>query len=173
MPHPRFQYALALEDAPVAASAGPSFRTPQSTDLEQLARLMLDAYVGTIDYEGETLADAREEVASYLDGWPLLQQSLVHVSDDDVDCACLVSYLEHSGSPLVAYIMTARARKGAGLARQALCGALAQLKAAGYDHVMATITDGNVPSEKLFTSLGFSRVSPRRPPEGRSPPEAG
>lgn len=45
-------------------------------DLDSLARLMLDAYVGTIDYEGEDSEGAVDEVRSYLDRGPLMQHSL-------------------------------------------------------------------------------------------------
>jgi len=169
MSHERFQYALDIDDTVLSGSADASFRHPQPTDLEQLAELMLDAYIGTIDYEGETLSDARDEVGSYLRGRPLLEQSIVHVSDDVIDCACLVSYLAHVELPLIAYIMTARARKRTGLARRALCGALAELRVGGYARVVATITDGNTPSETLFTSLGFSRLQSRRRPESLFP----
>ena len=44
-------------------------------DRDALAQLLLDAYVGTIDYEGETLAEAGEEVGAWLAGSPLLAQS--------------------------------------------------------------------------------------------------
>ena len=41
-------------------------------DTEALAGLMLDAYVGTIDYEGENLEDARAEIEEYLTTDPIL-----------------------------------------------------------------------------------------------------
>lgn len=40
------------------------------TDRDQLAELMLDAYIGTIDYEGEALVEAIDEVDSWLIATP-------------------------------------------------------------------------------------------------------
>lgn len=57
-------------------------------------------------------------------------------------------------------VATASAHKGTGLARAVVDDSLARLSADGIDDVGAVITDGNVPSERLFTSLGFIRVGP-------------
>lgn len=55
---------------------------------------MLDAYVVTIDYDHKTFAEARQEVASYLDQRPLLDNSVVYPSPTAIVSACLVSQLE-------------------------------------------------------------------------------
>ncbi|MGA7272847.1 MAG: hypothetical protein WB239_17380, partial [Acidimicrobiia bacterium] len=44
-----------------------SIRPVTHDDLDGLATLMLDAYVGRIDYEDENLDDAIDEVRSYLE----------------------------------------------------------------------------------------------------------
>lgn len=59
----RYEYVLdlgvGLSSSP---PADPSVRPLVREDAGLLAELMLDAYLDTIDYEGETLEDARREV---------------------------------------------------------------------------------------------------------------
>ncbi|MDQ3688512.1 MAG: hypothetical protein M3406_00465 [Chloroflexota bacterium] len=58
-------------------------RLPAPDDMESLAALMLDAYHGSVDADGdETLEMARDEVSSFLagqSGKPLLEHSRVAV----------------------------------------------------------------------------------------------
>ena len=158
MPGPRrFQYQLSLTSEVADAQPGLRCLPPRPDDAERLADLMLDAYRGTIDDDGETLDDARQEVRSYLGIRPLLEHSAVVAAGDRLQCACLISYLDDAEAPLVAYIMTRSAAKRRGLARLALGSSLRSLADAGYERVLATITEGNRPSETLFGSLGFTR----------------
>jgi L-amino acid N-acyltransferase YncA len=121
---------------------------------------MLSAYQDTIDHDGESLDDARREVQGYFRGHPLLEHSVVIAGDpnDVLLSACLVAYLTDEEAPLIAYVMTRRASKMHGLARTILNDVLARLENAGHDVVLATITEGNTPSERLFGSIGFERL---------------
>ena len=69
------------------------------TDREALARLMLNAFVGTIDYEGETLTEAIEEVDSWLAGTPMLDHSYGAVVDGRLVSAVLIRVLD--GAPFI------------------------------------------------------------------------
>jgi len=155
----RHEYVLAL-DAPLTPPAAPDavIRQPTLADAETLAELMLDAYLDTIDYEGESLEDARVEVAGYLEGSPLLECSWLANADHRPVSASLVSFWEARDCPAVSYVMTASAWKGRGLASDLLARSLASLAEAGYREVRAAITEGNVPSETIFTRAGFRRV---------------
>jgi hypothetical protein len=54
-----------------------------------------DAYMGTIDYDDETIEDAIEEVGSFFDdGEPLLDRSYAVESDGTILSAVLVSLVE-------------------------------------------------------------------------------
>lgn len=70
----RHIYVRTLQQLPSLGTAVPSdalrLSQPRPTDADALAELMLDAYHGTIDYDGETLADARAELAGYLSSSP-------------------------------------------------------------------------------------------------------
>jgi len=67
---PRYAYLCRLSAASAVSTSTDALpgvaRHPVSDDAEPLAALMLDAYRDTIDYDGETLDDARSEISSYL-----------------------------------------------------------------------------------------------------------
>lgn len=118
---------------------------------------MLDAYVGTIDYEGEDLDDAKEEVRSFLeDPDSMLDRSYVVEDQGQMVSAILVSM---SGSqPFIGYVMTVPSHKRQGLARLVVTHAMRGLAADGHERVALYITDGNTPSESLFRTLGAIHV---------------
>lgn len=134
-----------------------SLRTPSRTDIEELAELMLEAYLGTIDYEGETVEEARQEVTSYFDGSPLLDSSYVATVDEGMAGAILLS--EWRDEPLVGYVMTRPEYKNQGLGSLLLRASLATLRQAGEERVHAFITEGNIASEALFRGVGAELVS--------------
>lgn len=148
----KIRYEIDLT-AQIATGAGPELRSIRKDDTERLAGLMLDAYIGTIDYEGEGIEEATSEVESFFnEGQPLLEHSLVVEIDGSIASAVLIS--EVSGSPFIGYVMTRRANKNQGLARLVTQAALSGLAAAGYEKTVLYITEGNAPSESLFRSLG-------------------
>ena len=126
-------------------------------DASQLASLMLDAYMDTIDYEGEDLDDAIAEVGSYFeDQNPLLAASRVVVEDGRLVSGVLLS--ETEDGPFINYVMTRASHKGLGMGLVVTRHALAVLTEAGHSKVVFYITDGNEPSERLFRSLGAVAV---------------
>jgi len=175
----RFEYNLDLNGTilpppELPASLGVVVRHPSTADIEHLSILMLDAYRGTVDYDGETIEEARTEVQSYF-------QALNHVGrgiwltcssvakpgsptageSSTVLCgACLVGYWPEREAPLISYAMTVAGWKGRGLAGMLLRRSLRRLKEQGYPKVYAVITQGNIPSESLFSRAGFERVNP-------------
>jgi predicted GNAT family acetyltransferase len=154
---PRHEYVRALDTALETPAADPAVRHPTSNDAEALAQLMLDSYHGTIDDEGETIVEAREEVARYLAGRPLLEHSWLRLEDDQPVSACLVAWSTRE-CPMVAYAMTAAGWKNRGLASALVALSLRSLTDAGHDQVRAWITEGNTPSETVFLRAGFRRV---------------
>jgi GNAT superfamily N-acetyltransferase len=149
--HVRLDAALQPPPGPVtvvaATEAGPG----------ALARLLLDAYRGTIDDDGEGEPEAQAAIEQYLarlvpdcsivieeDGTPVAMSFVVVVGD------------RHYIDPVV----TAPARKGQGLGTAAVSHSLRELQHRGVDEVGAVITDGNLASERLFARLGFRRVGP-------------
>jgi hypothetical protein len=82
----RHQYHLNLNDIrqpTVMLEAGLSVRNPGQNDIEALAPLVLNAYRGTLDDEGEDLDDAREFVASSVSQEPIVAASWLAFSGDE------------------------------------------------------------------------------------------
>ena len=110
---------------------------------------------------GETIEDALKEVESYYSGpsnqcW--LQYSWLIFLDNELAGACLVDFWHERNVPLIAYIMTAPRWKGKHLATAALLCSLQKLADKNHTEVRTVITEGNVPSEKIFTRIGFKRL---------------
>ena len=164
MPH-RYEYFLDLSIAvPKPRPLDPKFlmKCVSISDADDLAAMMLDAYRGTIDYQGEDIEDARQEILGYFcgksGGTDLRELSRVISQDDRPISACLSAKSDQRKYPLVAYSMTRNSYKGMGLARYLLATVLHELKSAGHLGVMAVITEGNIPSERLFGSAGFELI---------------
>jgi RimJ/RimL family protein N-acetyltransferase len=162
----RFQYRVTLVDRQAtdiaALPVGIQQREVESADPRGLAELMLEAYRDTIDYDGESQAEALEEVNRYLspnsENPPLLSHSTLLASHSRLVCACLVMRWLQGECPLIGYIITHPAFKRRGLAALALAESLRRLKFAGEFEVRAVITEGNIASEQLFRNAGFTRV---------------
>ncbi len=150
------RYEIDLTCRPAPRPLSPGVRNLECRDLRQLAELMLDAYAGTIDSEGETLEDAIDEVGAYFGAEPLLRHSFLLERDGSILAAVLVSFQERN--PFIPYVITAPKHKNQGLAASITSSALDSLKTAGFSTAVLFITDGNAPSEALFAKLGAKRV---------------
>lgn len=131
-------------------------RPPTPGDRLALADLMMSAYVGTIDYDGETHEQAVEEVDGALEHEALLNESRIADRDGTIRSAVLVSLVD--GDAFIGYVMTSSDDKKQGLASALLDLSVEAIWAAGYDQIRAFITEGNTPSEKVFTRAGFTVV---------------
>ncbi len=134
-------------------------RTIERDDLKDLAQLMLDAYMGTIDYEGENLQDAVDEIRSFLDGDPMLEHSIVVEVEGRIVSGILID--NHHEGPLVRSVVTLPDFKGKGLAKAVASRTLVSLAEQGYAKLVLYITEGNLASEALFRSLGAVPVPTR------------
>jgi len=144
-----------LSPIPVDAPIGPITTRPAlDTDRDALAVLMLDAYRGTIDDEGEDLDDAYAAIDEYL-ARSEREHSFVVVEDDKIVAIAFAGVYE--GLHYVDPVAVAATHKRGGIGRDAVRTVLASLATAGVDEVGATITDGNTASERLFLELGFTR----------------
>lgn len=146
---------------PVAAD--PQARPPTLNDADALGALLLDAYRGTPDDEGETLEDARRIVRDILAGaagalmWSV---SEVIAREGRLVSATLVTLWQNL--PLVAQMVTAPAWQCRGLARAGLLRTINRLAAGDETVVRLVVTQGNARAEALYESLGFRAEA--RPP---------
>lgn len=159
MAEPRkIRYEIALDPHEGQSEPlGVSTRNLVASDRDALARLMLDAYMGTIDYEGETLTGAFGAVDSWLAGTPMLDHSYGGIVDGRLVSAVLLMVVD--GAPFVRAVMTDPDHKGQKFARAVTQEALESLRIAGLSLVVLYITEGNTPSERLFASLGAVAVT--------------
>lgn len=126
-------------------------------DRLELADLMMDAYMGTIDYDGETPEQAVEEIDGYLKTEAHLEVSRAAVSGGVIQTAVLMSRI--AGAPLVGYVMTRAAVKGQGLASALLDIATEAVWANGASEISAFITEGNLSSEAIFHKAGYEVIA--------------
>ncbi|MFC2153352.1 GNAT family N-acetyltransferase [Actinomycetota bacterium] len=154
---PKCRYEIDLT-APRLHVDAPHIETRPLTsgDRDALAELLLDAYIGTIDYEGETISEAEAAVDDWLDDYPLLEHSYGAVLDGDLVSALLATTLD--GAPFISIVMTSASHTGAGLGRGVTEATIQSLRDDGYQRVALYITEGNIPSELLFASCGAAPV---------------
>ena len=129
-------------------------RHPIDADRDGLAALLLDAYRNTIDDEGEDLGDASAAIDSYL---ARIARPYSYVAFDGDEIIAFAFVVVVDAIPYVDPVVVAAPRKQRGLGRAIVELCLGSLARDGLVEVGATITDGNVASERLFTGLGFSR----------------
>ena len=124
-------------------------------DRASLAVLLLDAYRGTIDDEGENEDDAVEAIE-----WSLSRAVRPHsfVAGDGDALVAMSFVVVVGGRHYIDPVATAASHKRSGLGRSIVAHSLQALAESGVDEAGAVITDGNVASERLFASLGFTRV---------------
>ncbi len=163
MTRPRMRMTLALGHgtgarAPVPSIAGARPLDPPA-DREALARLLLDAYRGTVDDDGETETDALAAIDAFTagefgevtPGW-----SEVVERDGRLVAATLVTTWQ--GVPLIAFSMTAPQARRQGLARGGLLRAMDRLRTTGEPRLDLVVTVANEPAVRLYAQLGFVPV---------------
>lgn len=132
-------------------------RVPSAEDVVPLGALMFHAYQGTIDSEGETEAQAVEEVQRTLDGAygpMILACSRVIERDGAFASATLIT--RWKSEPFVAFSMTHPRNKGQGLARACMIACMNALQEAGEQELRLMVTVANLPAVALYRSLGFT-----------------
>lgn len=155
MERTRSEYRLKQLDPFALPASQLDARRVEVGDRDRLALLVLDAYRGTVDDEGETLDDAFLAVDAWFAAieW---DHSFVLEDDDELIAASFVVVVE--GVRYIDPVLTAADAKGHGIGTAMVCRSLRSLAADDVIEVGATITDGNEPSERLFLRLGFVRT---------------
>jgi len=131
-------------------------RTVVQGDGPALGALMLAAYEGNIDYEGETLEEAIAAAQTMLDGryGPLLDCcSFVIEQAGQAIGACIITLWK--GTPLVCDIMVYPAHKNHGLGTLLLKQSAKALFEQGYRDLLLYVTVGNDNAQHVYEKLGF------------------
>ena len=154
------RYVMQLDLRSRLAQPAHAARNPRLTEREPLARLMLAAYRGGADDEGETIAEALQEVDSVLvsaDRPFIPDASFVIEVDATLASASLVSLFR--GAPLVTHIMTHPNYKRRSLGASALLRSADALRQQGWSSLSLYVTDSNEPALALYHQLGFQTIS--------------
>ena len=131
----------------------------EEEDTAALAELTLAAYQGTIDYEGETLAEAQAEIEKVFASryGPLIPEASTVVEEEGrLLAACFVTLYEER--PFVVFMMTHPEHKGRGLGTQLLQTSIDALLDRGHAELDLVVTDGNTPAQRVYEKLGFEVV---------------
>ena len=161
----RFVLVAPVQMRPVAEDG--AVRLPALADAAALSALLLEAYRGTLDDEGETPEDARRIVREIFAGaaGPMMWSvSEVTEREGRIVAAALVTLWQDL--PLLAQVVTAPAWQGQGLARAGVQRVMNRLAAGDETRLRLVVTQGNVRAEALYESLGFR-------PEVRPPLSSG
>jgi predicted GNAT family acetyltransferase len=157
----KIRYEIDLRSwSSVSPDAGMVTRTLGHEDRDDLAHLILDAYRGTIDYEGETLVEAKDAIDEWLEDSPMLEASFGVHDGESLVSATLLQVLD--SNPFVRAVMTHPDHKSKGYGTAAVEATLSMLRSSGHQKVVFYTTEGNTASETLFKNLGAIAV-PRHP----------
>jgi ribosomal protein S18 acetylase RimI-like enzyme len=155
--YPRFHMRIALEEREPPGDV--NHRTVERSDTSALGTLMLAAYRGTVDDEGETLQDAVAEVENVLGGsyGPFASDaSLVTEDGDGLVGASLVAIAD--SRPLLLYLVVRPDAKGRGVGTSLVVGTGNALREAGHAELDLFVTQANEPAVNLYRKLGFRLV---------------
>jgi RimJ/RimL family protein N-acetyltransferase len=132
-------------------------RTISTQDIPALGELMVAAYKGTIDYEGETLEDALSEIQDTLQGkyGSFLHDCSFLIEGDITLSACIVVLSDHMKAPLLAYSMTHPTAQNQGMATFLIKQCCNTLLAKGYHELYLVVTQGNTAAQHVYQKIGF------------------
>lgn len=158
---PRLRSTMVARVQRREVAADPRVRGPRMADAAAIADLMLAAYRGTIDDEGETPAETLELVQQLFAGeYGAMLWNISEVTERDGRLVSATICTVWEGRPFVAFTVTAPEYKGRGLARAGLTRAINRLAAAGDPVLRLVVTRGNTAAERLYESLGFVPEAP-------------
>lgn len=135
-------------------------RAMTKEDIPQLGKLFLAAYVGTVDYEGESEQEAIEAVEATFGGEFgefVEASSLVIEQSGRLTSAAFITLWQ--GQPLLAFSVTAPEFKGQGFAGKCISASMRALAAAGYRELHLFVTSSNASALSAYNRLGFSVAS--------------
>jgi GNAT superfamily N-acetyltransferase len=138
----------------------PSYATITNLSIEnapELAALMLAAYRGEVDYDGETEEEALAEVLGTINGRSgayFTEGSFGLWQDEKLISAVMVTFF--NDAPFFAFCMTAPEHKRMGNCQLLMQQSLRVLRETGWAHVTLYVTAANKPALTLYRQMGFS-----------------
>jgi len=166
--YPRLRMRTSLEER--EPSGGPRHRTVRPSDAAAIGELMLAAYRGTVDDEGETLGDAVAEVDRVLAGsyGPFLFVASFVVERGGPGTGLVGASLAAlwESRPLLLYLVVRPEMKRRGVGTYMLTRTGNALLAAGHPELDLFVTEANRPAVNLYRKLGFRVIERVEGPAG-------
>ena len=158
MTNPRQRHVLFLKIERQNIDSSFSARTILKDDYGSLGHLMLEAYKGTVDYDGESLEDAVGEMKGTLEGkyGALIGQASHVIEENDLSAAAVIfTFNEKEKMPLLTFAMTQPTFKNNGMSKYLIRKSLNSLLDLGYNECFLVVTDGNQPAQTMYEKMGF------------------
>lgn len=131
---------------------------------EQLAPLMLAAYHGTPDDEGETLEDTVEVIRSTTDGcfgpWVAEASFLAFDVGTGGPVGAILVAREQDGTPFITFVFTHPDKTGNGVASALIAHVCRALSQNGLPELRLWVSAANQRALRLYRHLGFTDVLP-------------
>lgn len=127
-------------------------------DYQALGKLMLEAYKGTVDYDGESLEDSIGEIKGTLEGkyGTLIGPASYIIEVNDVSAAAVIFTInEKEKLPLLTFAMTHPNFKNQGMSKHLIRKGLNSLLNLDYRECFLVVTDGNQPAQSMYEKMGF------------------
>lgn len=135
-------------------------RNLQKTDGKELGKLMYASYLGTVDYEGETLEETLAAAESILEGQYgaiIFDASFIAFQENKHNsaiAASVVTDFEKTG-PLLAFSLTHPDFQKKGLAGHLIKLSTNSLNKLNQPNISLVVTSTNQPAVSLYRKLGF------------------
>ncbi len=128
--------------------------------IREIAQIMLDAYVSTPDYEGETLNDLTKELSMVFRGYfgTFLEEASLALLDDDGEPISFLFICDFKNEPTLTYLFTEKNHLGKGYATNLMKAAENALLAMDYDRLALYVSKDNKPALDLYLKLGFIEI---------------
>lgn len=138
---------------------------PRDSELEELLRLYVDAFTGSIDRLWLESGDLHEDARATLDGlrqgtfgaWLKDASFVAREAEGALLGASLVTQ-PPGRCPLLLALYVKREAQGHGLGRRLLVSTLGALAAQGHDELELNVVQENLPAYRLYRDLGFRIV---------------
>jgi GNAT superfamily N-acetyltransferase len=135
-----------------------------AVDTKAMGAAFLDAYLDTIDYEGEGIEDAIAEVRDLFAGaYGRLHPEVSGCILKNGSVASALIAAESGDGIFIPYVITTKGNSGRGFATRLIKRAILQAKHGGYRFIDLYVTRGNDRAEGLYRRLGFRDVPLNRP----------
>lgn len=133
-----------------------TFNSINPNDINELAISMLDAFIGTEDFHGETVEELGKEIRSVVEstfGTFIPDASLKIEKNGEIASTILISL--YKGKPFVSELFTRKEYMNLGMATGLLKKSINTLISLGYNDLVLYVHPKNIEAINLYKKIGF------------------